>query len=89
MVSKTFVIKNKFGLHARPSASLVQTAVRFHSKITVEKDGQVADGRSIMDLMMLAASPGTSITVEATGQDAAEVIEALDALIRSRFGEED
>lgn len=88
MISKTYLIKNKFGLHARPSASFVQTASRFHSEIKVEKDGQVADGKSIMDLMMLAAAQGTYITVRANGEDALEALDALGILIEGRFGED-
>ena len=82
-------IANKKGLHARASAKVVEAAARFQSQIRISRDGQTVDARSIMGLMMLAASPGTSITVEATGNEAAEVIEALAALIGSRFGEED
>ena len=82
------MIKNKFGLHARPSASFVQTANRFHSSVKVEKDGQVADGKSILDLMMLAAAQGTNITVKANGEDAQEALKALGDLIESRFGED-
>ncbi len=82
------MIKNKFGLHARPSASFVQTATRFRSEIKVEKDGQVADGKSILDLMMLAAGQGNSITVKANGEDAEEAITALGELIENRFGED-
>ena len=88
LISKTFIIKNKFGLHARPSASFVQTASRFCSEIKVEKDGQVADGKSIMDLMMLAAAQGTYITVNARGEDAVEALEALEGLVEGQFGEE-
>ncbi len=88
MVSKTFMIQNKFGLHARPSASFVQTASRFHSEIQVEKDGQVADGKSILDLMTLAAAYGTFITVKANGEDAQDAVTALEALIDGRFGED-
>ncbi len=88
LISKIFTIKNKFGLHARPSASFVQTASRFRSEIKVEKDGQVADGKSIMDLMMLAAAQGTYITVKANGEDALEALEALENLIEGQFGEE-
>ncbi len=82
------MIKNKFGLHARPSASFVQTASRFQSEIKVEKDGQVADGKSILDLMMLAAGQGNSITVKANGEDAEEALTALGELIENRFGED-
>ena len=82
------MIQNKFGLHARPSASFVQTASRFHSDIKVEKDGQVADGKSILDLMTLAAPFGTSIIVRANGEDAQDAVTALGTLIDGRFGED-
>lgn len=88
VISRSYIIKNKFGLHARPSASFVQTANRYRAEIKVEKDGQVADGKSIMDLMMLAAAQGTRITIKAQGDDAREALEALGALIEGRFGEE-
>jgi phosphocarrier protein HPr len=88
LISRVFLIKNKLGLHARPSASFVQTANRFRSEIQVEKDGKVADGKSIMDLMMLAAAYGTYITVNAQGEDALDVLDALENLIEGRFGEE-
>lgn len=88
MISKTLTIKNKFGLHARPSASFVQTASRYRSEIRVEKDGQIADGKSIMDLMMLAAAKGTPLTINAQGEDAPDALEALETLIEGRFGED-
>ncbi|MGQ9695148.1 MAG: HPr family phosphocarrier protein [Thermodesulfobacteriota bacterium] len=88
VISRSYIIKNKFGLHARPSASFVQTASRFRAEIKVERDGQVADGKSIMDLMMLAAAQGTKITIRAQGDDAREALEALGTLIEGRFGEE-
>ena len=88
MIIKTFKIKNKFGLHARPSASFVQTASKFQSEVKVEKDGQVADGKSIMDLMMLAACQGTDITVKVCGEDAQAVLDALEELIEGQFGED-
>jgi len=82
------MIQNKFGLHARPSASFVQTASRFQSEIVVEKDGQVADGKSILDLMTLAAAYGAFITIKANGEDAQEALRALETLIDGRFGED-
>ena len=87
-MSQIFMIKNKFGLHARPSASFVQTASRFQSEIKVEKDGQMADGKSILDLMMLAAAQGTRITIKAQGEDARDALKALGDLIEGRFGED-
>jgi phosphocarrier protein HPr len=62
--------------------------MRYRSEIKVEKDGQVADGKSIMDLMMLAAAQGTYITINAQGEDALDALEALGMLIEGRFGEE-
>jgi phosphocarrier protein HPr len=86
--SKIFMIKNKFGLNARPSASFVQTASRYQSDIKVEKDGQVADGKSILDLMMLAAAQGTQIKIKVDGEDAQEALKALEELIERQFGED-
>ena len=88
VLSQIYMIKNKFGLHARPSASFVQTASRFRSDIKVEKDGQVADGKSILDLMMLGAAQGTHITIKAQGEDAREALLALGDLVDGRFGED-
>ncbi len=86
---RVFVICNKRGLHARASAKFVQTVEKFDAEVRVMRGGETVGGTSIMGLMMLAAAPGTSITVEATGRDAAEVMEALAALIDARFGEDD
>jgi phosphocarrier protein HPr len=88
-VVRTFVICNKKGLHARASAKFVQTVEKFDAEVIVRRNGDKVGGTSIMGLMMLAAAPGTAITVQATGREAAEVIEALAALIDSRFGEAD
>jgi len=88
-VSRVFVICNKKGLHARASAKFVQTVEKFDAEVRVRRNGDIVGGTSIMGLMMLAAAPGTSITVEATGREAAAVVEALAALIGSRFGEAD
>jgi phosphocarrier protein len=82
-------ITNKKGLHARASAKFVQTVERFEADVKVTRSGETVGGDSIMGLMMLAAGPGTSITVEARGKDAAEVIDAISALIGDRFGEEE
>jgi phosphocarrier protein len=88
-VVRELTICNKKGLHARASARFVQTVEKFDADVRVMRCGEIVGGTSIMALMMLAASPGTTITVEATGKEAAEVIEALAALIESRFGEQD
>jgi len=88
-VLRVFAICNKRGLHARASAKFVQTVEKFDAEVRVTRGGETVGGTSIMGLMMLAAAPGTSIAVEATGKEAAEVIEALAALIAARFGEDD
>jgi phosphocarrier protein len=88
-VVRVFTICNKKGLHARASAKFVQTVEKFDADVHVKRGGESVGGTSIMGLMMLAAAPGTSITVEATGREAAEVVEALASLIDSRFGEAD
>ena len=88
-VVRELTICNKKGLHARASARFVQTVEKFDADVRVMRGGEIVGGTSIMGLMMLAASPGTTITVEATGKEAAEVIAALAALIESRFGEQD
>jgi phosphocarrier protein HPr len=88
-IVRVFTICNKRGLHARASAKFVQTVEKFDADVRVSRGGETVGGTSIMGLMMLAASPGTSITVEATGNEAADVIDALASLIAERFGEED
>ncbi|MBV9330083.1 MAG: HPr family phosphocarrier protein [Alphaproteobacteria bacterium] len=84
----TVTIINKRGLHARASAKLVEAAARFKSTINVIKDGQTVDARSIMGLMMLAASPGSEITISAEGSDCEEALTAILALVEAKFGEE-
>jgi phosphocarrier protein HPr len=88
-VVRKLSICNRKGLHARASAKFVQTVEKFDADVRVMRCNETVGGTSIMGLMMLAASPGTSITVEATGKQATEVIEALTKLIDSRFGEDD
>ncbi|MET3616091.1 phosphocarrier protein [Rhizobium aquaticum] len=87
-VSRELLIINKRGLHARASAKFVQTVDGFDAKITVSKDGMSVGGTSIMGLMMLAASPGCTIMVEADGAEADAALEAIAALIADKFGEE-
>ena len=82
-------IVNKKGLHARASAKFVQTVEQFDAEVRVTRGGETVGGTSIMGLMMLSAGPGCSITVEASGADAAAVMDALTALVTGRFGEED
>ncbi|QND22015.1 HPr family phosphocarrier protein [Rhizobium leguminosarum bv. viciae] len=87
-VSRELLIINKRGLHARASAKFVQMVETFDAAITVSKDGMTVGGTSIMGLMMLAASPGSSVMVSASGSRAEEALNALDQLIQNRFGEE-
>ena len=82
------MIKNQRGLHARASAKFVQVASQFGAEVHVEKDGMKVGGTSIMGLMMLAASPGTTIRICARGDDADAAIAALKELVDARFGEE-
>jgi phosphocarrier protein HPr len=88
VVSRDLLIINKRGLHARASAKFVQTVNGFDAAVSVSKDGTTVGGTSIMGLMMLAASPGCSISVTATGNQAEAVIQALVSLVADRFGEE-
>ena len=88
-VIREIEIINKKGLHARASAKFVQCAEQFDAIITVTRGHESVGGTSIMGLMMLAAGPGITITIQATGKDAATAVDALSALIASRFGEED
>lgn len=88
-ITRVFGIVNSRGLHARASAKFVQTVEKFDAYVWVTRGGETVGGNSIMGLMMLAAAPGTSITVEATGPQAVEVLSALEALVGGRFGEQD
>jgi len=80
-------IINKLGLHARASAKFTQLAGTFQSDIWLERNGRRVNGKSIMGVMMLAAGKGTTITIEATGDDAEAAMQALVALINDYFGE--
>jgi phosphocarrier protein HPr len=87
-LSKELLIINKRGLHARASAKFVQTVDAFDAEVTVSKDGMTVGGTSIMGLMMLAASPGCTVFVTASGVQAQDALDALDRLVADRFGEE-
>ena len=80
-------IINKLGLHARASTKFTQTASQFKSDVWVEKNGRRVNAKSIMGVMMLAAAKGSTIELEATGEDEEAAIEALKALINNYFGE--
>jgi phosphocarrier protein HPr len=88
-IVRVLEILNQKGLHARASAKFVQTVEKFDADVRVTRCGESVGGNSIMGLMMLAAGPGTSITVEARGPQAANVVDALEALVTERFGEDD
>ncbi|MCC6503108.1 MAG: HPr family phosphocarrier protein [Deltaproteobacteria bacterium] len=87
-LAQTFTIRNKLGLHARAAALFVQLSNKFSSEIMVEKNGQEVNGKSIMGILILAATQGSKITVRADGEDARAAMEALGALIDNGFGEE-
>lgn len=87
-IIKELVVKNRLGIHARPAAQFVKTTSKFSCEVFVEKDGETVNGKSIMGLMMLAAGPGSKITVSAIGKDAEEVLKEVEGLIDRKFGEE-
>lgn len=87
-VQAEVTIKNRLGLHARPAMAFVDIANGFTSQVTVKKGTQAVDGKSIMQMMMLAATQGTQLQVEAIGPDATEAIAALRALIDRKFDED-
>lgn len=87
-MEKAFKIRNKLGLHARAASLFVQLANRFSADISVVKNGQEVNGKSIMGILILAAAQGSEITVKAAGDDAATAISALGELIDTGFGED-
>jgi phosphocarrier protein len=86
--SGTFVILNELGLHARPATRLVKLAATFTSEVWLEKDGQRADAKSVMGVLLLIGQKGAKLRVVAKGPDAEEAVSAIGQLIRDRFGEE-
>jgi len=87
-LTKELTIINKSGIHARPAAMFVKIANRFGCDIFVEKDGEKINGKSIMGLMMLAAGPGSKVTLHVKGTDAAAAINELEALVQRKFDED-
>ena len=87
-LTRELPIVNQRGLHARASAKFVKCAEGFDANVTVSKDGQTVPGTSIMGLMMLAASIGTSVTVEASGPQAEQAMAALENLVADKFQED-
>ena len=88
-ISKELLIINKRGLHARASAKFVQLVEHFTCEVWVTRGSETVGGRSIMGLMMLAAGPGSSIRIDASGAQAAEALDALCELVAGKFGEEE
>lgn len=86
--SREFVIENKLGLHARPAAMFVRIANQYPCEISVEKDNEQVNGKSIMGLMMLAAGCGSQLKVTASGPKATEALAAIEALVKRKFDEE-
>jgi len=87
-LSRILTIQNVRGLHARAARQFVNCAGEFDAEVKVEKDGLTVEGTSILDLLMLTASIGTSITVTASGPEAEQALEALTALVEAKFHEE-
>ena len=79
------VIENQSGLHARPAAAFVKTANKFRAEITVTKDGDSVNGKSIMGLLTLAAARGTKLVIEAEGDDATDAVDAIQSLVEGNF----
>lgn len=89
MAMRVLPIINKRGLHARASSRFVKCVESFQADVSVAKDGMSVSGASIMGLMLLAASKGSAISVSATGSDAEAALDALEALVGDRFGEDE
>ena len=87
-MDRQVTIQNKLGLHARPAMQFVDIANQFQSGVKVWKGDQVVDGKSIMQMMMLAATEGTPLKFVAEGEDAEKALDALEKLVNGRFGEE-
>jgi phosphocarrier protein HPr len=88
MIERDTEIVNRLGLHARAAAKLVHTAGAYNSRVTVEKDGEEVDAKSILGVLLLAASQGTTIKVRCDGQDEEAALRAVTDLIANRFDEE-
>ncbi len=85
MVTRTATIVNKTGLHARPAAIFAQAASGFRAAVSIAKDGQRVDAKSVLGLMLLAANQGSEVSIEATGEDEAAAVKALAAMLESDF----
>ena len=88
MIERELAILNRLGLHARAAAKFVQTASRFKSEVKIRKNGEEVDGKSILGLLLLAASQGTQITVAVSGEDEDAAFAAVEGLIIRSFDED-
>ena len=88
LITRSVRISNRLGLHARAAARFVQTANRFRARIFASRDGRTMDGKSILGMLLLAASEGTVLELSAEGEDAAEALAALADLVLGGLGEE-
>ena len=88
MIKRDLVVANKVGIHARPAAMFVKIASRYACDIFLEKDGERINGKSIMGLLMLAAGPGSRLTLEVSGRDAAQAVAEIEDLFQRKFDEE-
>lgn len=87
MTTRSVMVVNQLGVHARAAAKFVHLASRFDARIRIAKDGRDMDGKSILGILLLAAARGTTVTITADGRDEQDAIDALTALIESGFGE--
>ncbi len=88
MIERELEIVNRLGLHARAAAKLVQTTSGFKSRVTLIREGEEIDGKSILGILLLAAAQGSLLTVRTEGADEVEALDAIAELIANRFGEE-
>jgi phosphocarrier protein HPr len=86
-VTRDVLVPNALGLHARAAAKFVQAASRYRAAVSVTRGDRTVDGKSIMGMLLLAAPKGSTVTIAATGEDAAAAVEELAALVAAGFGE--
>jgi phosphocarrier protein HPr len=85
---KTFTLKNKLGMHARPAAAFVKIAQQYNADIYIDRNGQTVNGKSILGILTMACPMGGALTIKADGDDAREAMAALENLIENKFGED-